>query len=236
MPLMDGQETLARIRGAQAPWSDVPVIVVTADAMAGDRERYLAMGMDGYVAKPIDLHDLLIEVDQVLYAAGARRAARPARQAPSRFDLTVPPPLKPSDDLESLFVQSSPEDERKTPMEQDFAVAMATMKPEWTASVLADLKRLTEQLANKETALVDAQTLHRASHDWKGQAQLFGYGMAGLIAADLSERLRDRNGMLEGAERIAALRYLAALSLILSRGVEGDGGESGREIRAKLAA
>lgn len=53
MPVMDGKEAVARIRASGAPWNNTPVIALTADAMQGDREKYLAMGMDAYVAKPI---------------------------------------------------------------------------------------------------------------------------------------------------------------------------------------
>ena len=58
MPVMDGRETIARIRASDQPWKNIPVIALTADAMSGDRERYLGMGMDDYIAKPIDAREL----------------------------------------------------------------------------------------------------------------------------------------------------------------------------------
>jgi CheY-like chemotaxis protein len=42
------------------------VIALTADAMSGDRERLIAMGMTGYVSKPIDQKELLSEIGRVL--------------------------------------------------------------------------------------------------------------------------------------------------------------------------
>ncbi len=55
MPLLSGVETTQVIRQEEKQTGlHVPVIVMTANAMAGDRERYLASGMDGYVSKPID--------------------------------------------------------------------------------------------------------------------------------------------------------------------------------------
>ncbi|MEC9347437.1 MAG: ATP-binding protein [Pseudomonadota bacterium] len=65
MPTMDGPETIARIRASDAPWRDVPVIALTADALSGDRERYLAMGMNGYVSKPIVERELVGEMARV---------------------------------------------------------------------------------------------------------------------------------------------------------------------------
>jgi PAS domain S-box-containing protein len=58
MPVMDGRETIRRIRASAESWRNVPVIALTADAMSGDRERYLGMGMDDYVSKPIDSREL----------------------------------------------------------------------------------------------------------------------------------------------------------------------------------
>ena len=53
MPQMDGLEALQQIRALDGPVSKIPVVALTANAMKGDREKYLAAGMDDYVAKPI---------------------------------------------------------------------------------------------------------------------------------------------------------------------------------------
>ena len=53
MPELDGIETTKRIRALQGPASRVPIVALTAKAMKGDRETYLAAGMDSYVSKPI---------------------------------------------------------------------------------------------------------------------------------------------------------------------------------------
>ena len=52
LPEMDGTEVLAWIRG-QADLKAIPVIALTAHAMAGDREKYLRAGFSDYVTKPI---------------------------------------------------------------------------------------------------------------------------------------------------------------------------------------
>jgi len=58
MPVMDGKEAIKRMRAAPEAWSKLPVIALTADAMSGDRERYLALGMTDYVSKPLDQREL----------------------------------------------------------------------------------------------------------------------------------------------------------------------------------
>ncbi len=60
LPEMDGTEVLAWIRG-QERLKNLPVIALTAHAMAGDRDKFLAAGFNDYVTKPIVDEALLIE-------------------------------------------------------------------------------------------------------------------------------------------------------------------------------
>jgi len=64
MPVMDGLEATRVIRALQGPQAAVPIIAMTANAMADDRQRCLDAGMNDYLAKPID--------QRVLFAALAR--------------------------------------------------------------------------------------------------------------------------------------------------------------------
>jgi len=61
LPDVDGIEALGRLRSDERT-SSIPVLAVTAQAMRGDRERFLAAGFDGYVAKPVDISDLVATV------------------------------------------------------------------------------------------------------------------------------------------------------------------------------
>ena len=69
LPEMDGTEVLRRIR-ADANLRDLPVIALTAHAMAGDREKYLAAGFDEYVTKPIVDETLLLGAIKKLLPGG----------------------------------------------------------------------------------------------------------------------------------------------------------------------
>ena len=53
MPVMDGVQATRRIRALSPPRGQVPVIALTADALAGADERYRAAGMDAYLSKPL---------------------------------------------------------------------------------------------------------------------------------------------------------------------------------------
>ena len=70
MPVLDGVETTKRLRaasGLQTP-GNVPIIAMTAHAMKGDKENFLAQGMDDYIGKPIQSRLLLRLLDQYLSA------------------------------------------------------------------------------------------------------------------------------------------------------------------------
>lgn len=70
LPVMDGTEVLKRLR-SDSRLSTLPVVALTAHAMAGDRERFLGMGFDAYVTKPIvDESVLLSEIQRLLNRTG----------------------------------------------------------------------------------------------------------------------------------------------------------------------
>jgi len=77
MPVLDGVETTRIIRASRGlgEMAQIPIIAMTAYAMAGDRERFLAAGMDDYTAKPVDMAGL----SKVIRRVFARRAARSGR-------------------------------------------------------------------------------------------------------------------------------------------------------------
>ncbi|MBI1362030.1 MAG: response regulator [Alphaproteobacteria bacterium] len=62
MPVMDGPAATRAIRLLDGAKAELPIIALTANAMAGDREVYLAAGMSDYVSKPINLEDLLVAI------------------------------------------------------------------------------------------------------------------------------------------------------------------------------
>lgn len=64
MPEMDGVEATAAIRRKIQPEKQPHIIAMTANALVGDREKYLNAGMDDYVSKPIHINDLIAALEQ----------------------------------------------------------------------------------------------------------------------------------------------------------------------------
>lgn len=74
MPVMGGQEATKEIRNSPglAACKSIPVIALTAYAMTGDREKFLASGMDDYLVKPVSLENLQRMIEKHAPRAGSR--------------------------------------------------------------------------------------------------------------------------------------------------------------------
>lgn len=87
MPEMDGMEATRHIRnGETMAAKDIPIVALTAHALAGDRKKYLRSGLDGYVSKPINPDALKAELERFL--AVAKKVQTPDDQSLSK----APPP------------------------------------------------------------------------------------------------------------------------------------------------
>jgi len=65
IPKIDGYEVTKRLK-SQVTFKNTPIIALTAHAMKGDREKALEAGCDGYISKPIDIHELPDQIKSYL--------------------------------------------------------------------------------------------------------------------------------------------------------------------------
>jgi signal transduction histidine kinase/CheY-like chemotaxis protein len=99
MPGMDGPTATARIRALGGAAGRTPIVALTANAMVGDRERYLAVGMDGYVSKPIDRQELHATLERLLGVHAFGALAPPCAWTPPASPAELPEGLEAELDL-----------------------------------------------------------------------------------------------------------------------------------------
>ncbi len=99
MPEMDGLTVLKRLRSAPST-SNVPVILLTAKALAEDRVAGLDLGADDYITKPFDVEELMARVRSVLRRAQQMRDVSPLTGLPGNFRI--------SRELESRVASAGP--------------------------------------------------------------------------------------------------------------------------------
>jgi CheY-like chemotaxis protein len=116
MPEMDGFEATAAIRAQErVHGGHIPIIAMTAHAMRGDQERCLAVGMDGYVTKPIQMQELLDAIETVLAPAAEAIVQQPGTsQADVPYDraallATVEGDMELLEELVRLFLMDYPQ-------------------------------------------------------------------------------------------------------------------------------
>lgn len=78
MPLMDGIQTTKVIRAFDEPWRDIPIVALTAHAMEGHSDIYLAAGMNGFVSKPFKVEALVSEIAKVMSGTATPRRVQEA--------------------------------------------------------------------------------------------------------------------------------------------------------------
>jgi PAS domain S-box-containing protein len=179
MPEMGGFEATAVIREKErASGQHVPIIALTAHAMKGDRERCLAGGMDGYVAKPILAQDLQDAIQAVFPSA-------PPPEAPPTAAVL---PMDAVDFATALEHVAGDE-----ALLRELAGIFLAESPGMLAAV------------DDALAAGDATRLKRAGHTLKGAVGAFGAHKA-FDAAARVEQMGGRNELAAGAGVVEELR------------------------------
>ncbi|HZX30089.1 MAG TPA: ATP-binding protein [Rhodocyclaceae bacterium] len=193
MPVMDGFETTRRLRADQR-YRDLPIIALTANALSGDRERCLAAGMNGFLAKPVDVADLLAVLARWV-------TVRPP--AASQPPTPPPPPDSGLPDLPGL----------------DTAIGLRYLGGR-VPSYIRLLRLFRETRASgfdagfREALLAgNWDTAHRLAHSLKGTSRTLGAVRLGDLAVELERAVEERSQALDSR--------LAAVSLELDRVLHG---------------
>ncbi|AXS40220.1 PAS domain S-box protein [Breoghania sp. L-A4] len=90
MPEMDGEEATRLVRAMAAPVGDVPIIALTAHALAVDRDRILANGMDAFLSKPVSKQELVTTLAALLETGRRRNSAMDPSAARETTDARLP--------------------------------------------------------------------------------------------------------------------------------------------------
>ena len=183
MPVMGGLEATRRIRAAEAARGDgqhLPIVAMTANAMAGDRELCLEAGMDGYVSKPLrrdEFFSAMADVlpPELLRQAGAAAAIpadgqAAAAAAPSE---SAPAALRRCDRAEAVA--------RLEGDEELFAMLVKMFSDDLPNY----LQRLNAALAGQ-----DMEALSREAHTLKGLLATFSAGRGTALALELETRAK----------------------------------------------
>ena len=202
MPRMDGLAATAAIRGLEGPAGRVPIIAMTAAAMPNEVARCLEAGMDGHVAKPMDLTALLAAVSDILENRPRRSLAaveEPNPAGPTLIDHTTL---------------------------QELRAAVGPGRLPRLIGVFADETRAR---VARLTSTDDVSLIEEEAHGLKSAAGTFGAAALRSIAASLEEacvardmaKIRElRNGLPNLVEK-----SLAAFPLTLGGAVNAGGND-----------
>ncbi len=183
MPHLNGYEATAEIRRRERDGFRVPIVALTASAMAGEEERCLAAGMDAYVAKPVRIEHLGEILRSLLADRGTTGPDGTAAVA------TPEPVVVPADLDAAVF-------ERIRALGDDLLV-----------SIVADFRRGTpDDIARLEQGLAeaDADAAARAAHRVKGTCLILGAIRMGAVAAEIESSAYDGD-LARAGELVPAL-------------------------------
>ncbi|MBU1564550.1 MAG: response regulator [Proteobacteria bacterium] len=174
MPVMDGLEATRRIR-QNSKFKKLPIIAMTAHAMAGDKEKSLAAGMNDHITKPIDtaaLHKVLRKWLRGKSPAPQRQKPRPAPAAISTGIFTLP---------------------HLPGIDQDEALMTLNNKPDLFVKMLYDFKKNFSSLPTQLRELSVAgkwPDIERVAHTIKGVSGYIGSFALMKAAEQLENALR----------------------------------------------
>ncbi|MFP5222552.1 MAG: PAS domain S-box protein [Acidobacteriota bacterium] len=231
MPVMDGLEATRAIRSGACgrPNSSVPVVAITAQALAGDREAFLEAGMDDYVTKPVDLDEILLVLarhaplhkrpelsgtawDVGTAGAGASavesgpgNASTPSQPGEIGQDAREAPQASGETQADPAAVAPLLDREGALARLKGMAVLLEAMEATFLKATPGDMSELESARKNG-----DAAGVRLYSHRIKGNSA--GVGALRLSEAAGAMELNASKGVLPGTDEVRRLEELLALT------------------------
>jgi CheY-like chemotaxis protein/HPt (histidine-containing phosphotransfer) domain-containing protein len=206
MPEMDGLEATRQLRRSWTNGRPPRIVAMTANAMQGDREMCLEAGMDDYVAKPIQIGELVEALKRAKVSSGQWASVvteSPVTPIPARARAlttrhTAVSVLDPQT-LGKLRELTAGEPEMLAGLIRDHLENSLSLVEQMRASLLGD----------------DAETLERAAHSLKSSTAMFGALKLSKIAGELEAVCKDtvQPGATEVLGRLEAEYQLVRLAL-----------------------
>jgi TMAO reductase system sensor TorS len=213
MPEVDGITATREIRALPGPLGRVPIIAVTAHAMVGDRDSYLAAGMDEYVSKPVDRKVLFATIQQTLAhgAHGARgQAFPPAQSGPALEPATANAPGVPATGADQPAADTLPVVE--TAVIEEWKSFLTPDKFRELISSHLSFARDSIPLLQERGNSGSLADLAELAHDLKGTCASLGMARVERLAADLEAACKRKR-------RDEALTLVATVESAVADGV-----------------
>jgi CheY-like chemotaxis protein len=205
MPEMDGLEATARIRARERQTgSHLPIIAMTAHALKGDRERCIAAGMDGYIAKPVRARELFETINATF---GSNPMAEPCDPPPTeasngpciandrRATIGSPAFQPPGGRLETIDHATIIRQPQSELIHWNEVLANLRgdehLLRDVVAAALEETPRLLREIG-EAVAAGNADRLRLAAHTLKGSLRCFGVTAAGDYAYQLELKGKQR--------------------------------------------
>jgi PAS domain S-box-containing protein len=222
MPRVDGFAATQEIRRQeQVRGTHIPIVAMTAHAMKGDRERCLAVGMDGYLSKPVrgrELFATLREILSSMQVPAATKAPLPDMASTSgSWTHGAQPAAKQGEDGEPVLDWQA--------AARESGISASALRP--LAELFAEQSRQLMTEIDEAAERGDAATVRRAAHTLKGAAS----ALAAMPLARAAERLEERakaDQLHQAGELYGEVaRQVARLRPILLEFAAGEGLSSG---------
>lgn len=260
MPVMDGIEATGIIRKMEQEKAGIPIIALTADISSGNIKDYRTAGMSAVCAKPINVRELLKEINSLLdeeihtvipnaqpIQVGGQALNGGSNPAPKALLISDNSP-GPGTSFQKVLDQASSLIEQLPDRNQDIssliprtggitAESFAAMQKKYEKSLTEECGKLKSVIEQLRESPVNAELRDAASmlaHSMKGAGGTFNYELVTTIAAE-TDKILSSDAALELEHFLVLDNLTLALSLIADQKITGDGGEAGRTILHGLA-